>query len=328
MASSFQRGSSAPTSSRPSSEIVPTGVAVHCEVGEPVTDVELEDSDLDDEEAVQVDEPSSLEKRKRTHAELCRTVHPLMEDFGDRKGPKRKQEEQKSKKSKVSKELALPGQLTSADESLKDFIERMKHHHLAWECELKIDITKIDQAQFGLDGQASRPLDENFVQGIANSIWENGLIYQPPLELLLVKNDDIRTSDASKFQPAVLEAFPDLRFIVFAHQHQCQALKTVHSWTTTRNDEAAAVTEKDVATVRAHIWVGLNDHDVVKLGQIHNDVDHHLKLRSTWDLVNLLRVSWKKNGAYFPRTFSCFQTFSIFLHFILLTFFSFFFYSR
>ena len=160
---------------------------------------------------------------------------------------------------------------------------------------------RIIQAQFEVGGKASRDLDDTFVTKLADQMWKDGIFFQSPLELLVEADpDDSRTTDASKWNETLIDELKNMRFIVFAHQHQCAAMqKCMDRWNHVDPSDSR-LNFQSLKYVKAHVWTGLSDEQVLRLGQIHNDVEHNIKLRGPWTTVMQLRHLWQSKDSYFP----------------------------
>ena len=266
-------------------------VFVNQDVAQVDSEAETDNGEEDDEDTDEEELPNSHQKRKHNLLRIDRLTQPDAEEL-------------------EPKMLELTPEKVTTEETSTQFTKRIKRDHLAWQLELFVDIKQISQANFGVHGQASRPLNQSYVQHLAETIFTNGLTFQSPLQLHLEKyidpdtgNSDDRTTIPEKFHPNMLKENLALKFTVFGHQHLCEALKRVLDWIDTRRTRTSAVKREEVEKVKAHIWVGMKDQDLIRLGQHHNDVEHEIQLRNTWDLICLLRNIWKKNGSYFPSKF-------------------------
>ena len=162
-------------------------------------------------------------------------------------------------------------------------------------------LDRIEQAKFQVGGQASRELDEKFVKQIADQMWTDGIVFQSALELLFEADpSDSRTTDASKWNPTVADELKDLKYIVFAHQHQLAAMQNCMEKFRLFGAHQSRLDFKALDMVNAHVWVGLSNDDVRRLGNIHNDIEHNIRLRGLWTGVTQLRLTWQAHDSYFP----------------------------
>ena len=185
-----------------------------------------------------------------------------------------------------------------APDTRGDWLQKLSRCHLATKTgPIQVPLDFIDQAEFGPTGFASRALDKIYAQTIAESMWDQGILFTETVECYVPF--DPKDFDIEKYSSPSTDN-PPPKVMVFCGQHRTYALKTVKTWIE-GNKPNGRVRAPQVEKVNVNLWVGLSQEDAIKMGKMHNDHTHDILLRDTWSNIQSLRARWMQHGQPQPK---------------------------
>ena len=157
----------------------------------------------------------------------------------------------------------------------------------------EVSILRLVQAEQSAEDISARLRESGHVNDIAQTIIENWMMFQSPLQCLVVPVAGMSdTTNKSLFTDTTFRN-KNVKFKVFGHQHFLAAMLIALEWAKDHND---ADLVKRLSTVTIGIWVGLDVKEGKLLANIHNDVCHKIRQRDVWQLIFGLRVTYASFG--------------------------------
>ena len=169
---------------------------------------------------------------------------------------------------------------------------QLKEDHLWQRCEVEIDITRIQHADFSVDGNAPRDLAQTFSKEVYEEVLASPLLFQSSLEVFVEPNDAIPGTKSKALFTELTLHDKRVKFIVFCHQHLFEALWMVHQYAPKDSQQW-----KQTRTVMCHIWIGLRTGNVKLVGNIHNDIMHHIRKRDNEEFIKGLHREFVRCGS-------------------------------